>query len=51
MNKNGECSIVANVSHKDTRVAIYTGKYIKPGDWNDEKQLPRGKSKVVKHIE
>lgn len=48
--KNGLSPIVAYISVNAVRVSYYTGKKIKVSDWDDEKQLVRGRSEEAKQL-
>ena len=48
--KNGLSPIVVYISVNAVRVSYYTGKKIKVSDWDDEKQLVRGRSEEAKRI-
>lgn len=48
--KNGLSPIVAYISVNAERVSYYTGKKIKVSDWDDDKQLVKGKSEEAKLI-
>lgn len=49
-NKNGECSIICYISVNAERSTYSTGKTVKPNEWDDEKQLVKGKSDNAKLI-